>query len=197
MQFVFIIIVSYLLGCFSSAYVLGRFSQKIDIREFGSGNSGTTNALRVLGKKMAILTLVLDVLKGIIAVLISRAILGENGAMLGGVFAVLGHNFPVFLNFKGGKGVATSIAVLTMINWKIGLSILIIAITIMAITRLVSLGSIIGAILAPIATIFFIKPFNLNLFLTVLFLATLLVVRHKANIERLLKGQENKLGKKS
>ena len=169
MKVVLTILISYLLGCFSSAYILGKYFSNIDIREFGSGNAGTTNALRVMGKKMGGITLILDVVKGLIAVFIGRLILGEDGGMLAGIFAVLGHNFPIFLKFKGGKGVATSIGVLIFINWQVGLVVLIIAISIMAITRYISLGSIIGGFLAPIATLIIVKPLDMKLFLTVLF----------------------------
>src|SRR5690554_4139407 len=116
MKVVLTVTVSYLLGCFSSAYFLGKMAKNIDIREYGSGNAGATNALRVMGKKIGALTFILDILKGIIAVIIGNKLLGLDGKLLAGIFVVLGHNFPVFLNFKGGKGVATSLGVLMMVN---------------------------------------------------------------------------------
>lgn len=140
MKVVITILLSYLLGCFSSAYVLGKLTKNIDIREYGSGNAGATNALRVLGKKLGALTFLLDILKGILAVVIGKYLLGLDGGLLASIFVVLGHNFPVFLNFKGGKGVATSLGVLMILNWKIGLVCLIVGVTVIILTRYVSLG---------------------------------------------------------
>lgn len=196
MKVLFTILISYLIGCFSSAYFIGKISKKIDIRSYGSGNAGATNALRVLGKKMGALTLVLDVLKGILAVIIGYKVMGLKGELLAGLFVVMGHNWPVFLNFKGGKGVATSLGVLFMLNWKVALISLIIAIVIVTITKYVSLGSIIGSLVAPILMVLISREYNQLLFLTTLVLGLLSVYRHKANIYRLLKGEESKIGSK-
>lgn len=195
MGVVLTIILSYLLGCFSSAYFLGKTTKNIDIRQYGSGNAGATNAMRVLGKKMGILTFGLDILKGIIAVLIGKYLLGFDGKLLAGVFVVLGHNFPVFLNFKGGKGVATSLGVLMLINWKIGLVCLLVGVIVIIITKYVSLGSILASITAPIAMIILIDNIDRNLYFTIWFLGLLSVIRHRTNIIRLIKGEENRLGK--
>ncbi|WP_353097372.1 glycerol-3-phosphate 1-O-acyltransferase PlsY [Tissierella praeacuta] len=189
------ILLSYLIGCFSSAYFLGKISRNIDIREYGSGNAGATNALRVLGKKIGILTFLLDILKGIIAVLIGRYISGFYGSILAGIFVVLGHDFPIFLRFKGGKGVATSFGVLLLLNWKVALVCLVVASSIIIFTRYVSLGSIIASICTPFAMVLTLKPVNKYLYITACILAALSVYRHKANIVRLYRGEENKLGK--
>lgn len=189
------IVLSYLLGCFSSAYVLGKITKNIDIREYGSGNAGATNAFRVMGKKIGALTFILDILKGIVAVLIGRALLGFNGGLLAGIFVVLGHNFPIFLNFKGGKGVATSLGVLMMINWKIGLVCLIVGVIVIIATKYVSLGSILASITAPIAMIVLLDDIDRNLYYTIWFLGLLSVVRHRTNIQRLVRGEENRMGK--
>ncbi len=188
------ILLAYFIGCFSSAYFLGKISKNIDIRDYGSGNAGATNALRVLGKKMGALTFVLDILKGVIAVLIGKAILGFNGSLLASVFVVLGHNFPIFLGFKGGKGVATSFGVLLILNWKAGLICLAIAFIIIIFTKYVSLGSIVASISAPLAMVLTLDSVDKNLYMTTWFLAALSVSRHKANILRLCRGEENKLG---
>lgn len=189
-----IILFSYLIGCFSSAYFLGKVSKNIDIRSYGSGNAGATNALRVLGKKMGILTFVLDILKGIIAVFLGQFILGVNGGLLASIFVVVGHNFPIFLGFKGGKGVATSLGVLLVLNWQTGLICLLIGVVFIVITRYVSLGSVMASITAPIIIVLTSDSIDKSLYLTTLLLALLSIFRHKANIIRLFKGEENKLG---
>lgn len=186
---------AYLIGCFSSAYFLGKVSKNIDIRNYGSGNAGATNALRVLGKKMGALTFLLDILKGVIAVLVGRSILGFNGSLLGAIFVVLGHNYPVFLGFKGGKGVATSFGVLLLLNWKAALLCLIVAGSIIIFTKYVSLGSIAASVFAPFAMVITLESVNKYLYITTWILAALSIYRHKANILRLCRGEENRLGK--
>ncbi len=195
MKIIITVILSYLLGCFSSAYFLGKVTKNIDIREYGSGNAGATNALRVMGKKIGALTFLLDILKGIIAVIIGHYLLGFDGKLLAGVFVVLGHNFPVFLNFKGGKGVATSLGVLMILDWKIGLSCLVVGVIVIMITKYVSLGSIFASITAPISIIVLLDNIDRNFYFTIWFLGILSVIRHKSNIHRLLRGEENRLGK--
>ncbi len=189
-------IISYLIGCFSSAYILGKTSKGMDIRKYGSGNAGTTNALRVFGFKMGILTFILDILKGSIAVLIGMAISGGFGGLIAGIFVVLGHNFPVFLGFKGGKGVATSLGVLFILTWKTALISLIIAAIVIALTRYVSLGSILASVFAPIIVYLTGDSTDEYLIITTVILACLSIFRHKENIVRLINGKENKIGKK-
>ena len=196
MKMTMVILMSYLIGCFPSAYFLGKMYKNIDIRNHGSGNSGSTNALRVMGTKFGILTLVIDVLKGVLAVLLGRLILGEQGGLIAGVLVVLGHNFPVFLKFKGGKGVATSIGSLLVLTWQTALVVVLIGVIVIIITRYVSLGSILGAMTAPITVVLFMETMDKALFITVVILASLLIVRHKANILRLCKGEESKFGNK-
>lgn len=196
MKMVIVILVSYLIGCFSSAYILGKQYKNIDIRNHGSGNSGSTNALRVLGIKMGALTFLLDILKGIVAVLLGGAILGHSGSLVAGLFVVLGHNFPIFLGFKGGKGIATSLGVLLILNWQTGLICLLIGVIVIATTRYVSLGSILASISAPIALVLTTKSIDKGLYLTTIILALLSIIRHRSNIVRLFKGEENKLGNK-
>lgn len=196
MKMTMVILLSYLIGCFPSAYFLGRMYKNIDIRNHGSGNSGSTNALRVMGTKLGILTLVIDVLKGVLAVLIGRLILGAQGGLVAGVLVVLGHNFPIFLKFKGGKGVATSIGVLLVLTWQTALVVVIIGVIVIIISRYVSLGSLLGAASAPITVVLAMETMDKPLFITVVMLASLLIVRHKANILRLCKGEENKFGNK-
>lgn len=189
-----VMLLAYLIGSFSSAYFLGKTSKNIDIRSYGSGNAGATNALRVLGKKMGALTFFMDFIKGIIAVFIGNAIFGFTGSLLAGVFVVLGHNWPVFLGFKGGKGIATSFGVLLALNWQTALLCFLIGAIVIIITRYVSLGSIIAAIAAPIIIVLTTQSIDKYLYITIVILASLSVSRHKANILRLCKGEENRLG---
>ncbi len=193
MNYIIVIVLSYLLGDLSFAYILGKFIMKKDVRDYGSGNSGTTNAIRAFGAKIGVLVFVGDVLKGVVAVLIGKAISGEMGGYIAGAFVIIGHNWPVFLNFKGGKGVATTVGVMLTINLFVSLLCFSIGLTIAFATRMVSLGSIIGMSLAPIVIIIFIRPFNLQLFVFCLFVVSMSIYRHRENIKRLLAGKENKL----
>ena len=163
--------------------------------------------LRTHGKKMGVLTLLLDVLKGIIAIIIAMIVdknIGANTGILSyiaGVCVILGHNFPIYFGFKGGKGVATSLGVVLMLDWKVGLIVAVCAIAIMAVTRYVSLGSILGGaayIVVEIVKAIVTKNYNVIQLVCVVIIGGLLIARHHANIKRLLSGTENKLsfGKK-
>ena len=143
MKFVIIGIISYLIGSFSSAFFLGKAIKKIDIRVHGSGNSGTTNAIRVMGFRMGVLTFLIDFAKGAIAVLIGFYLEGYNGGLLGGICAVLGHDYPIYIRFKGGKGVATSIGALAILDFPMALISVIIGLIVGFFTKYVSLGSIV------------------------------------------------------
>ena len=190
-----VILISYLIGSFSSAFFIGKIFMKIDIREFGSGNAGATNAIRVMGKKLGFSTFILDVFKGILAVLISRAILGDNGGYIGGIFAVLGHNWPLFIGFKGGKGVATSLGVILIFHPLTAIVCVLLGMTTTLITRFVSLGSIVFLVLTPIVNAIITEEFNKQFFITTLLLALLAIYRHKANFKRIASGTENKIGR--
>lgn len=203
-----IIIISYLLGSVSSAVILSKAVSGRDIREEGSGNAGATNMLRTHGKKMGALTLIFDVLKGVIAVLIANLIknIGSGDEyifrmlpFIAGLFVILGHNFPVFFGFKGGKGVATSLGVVLALNYKVGLIVAVIALLVMVITRYVSLGSILAGVLyvaVDLAYMVFTDNFYLPELVFALLIGSLLIIRHHQNIKRLLNGTENKLGQK-
>ena len=196
-------LISYLIGSINSSILISKAVTGKDIRKCGSGNAGATNMLRTMGKKYAAITLIIDILKGVVALIIARLMQGLGvepwAEYIAGVCVVLGHNFPVFFGFKGGKGVATSLGVVMMLDWKIGLAVLIIALAVMATTRYVSLGSIIAAvtfIVLQIAVMLISGNFNLVRFVCVMILGILLIVRHSANIVRLLNHTENKLGQK-
>lgn len=192
MNYFFIAIISYLLGNISFAYILGKIFTKKDVRDFGSGNAGATNAIRAFGKKIGAMVFVGDVLKGVIAVLIGKT-LGETGMYLAGAMVIIGHNWPVFLNFKGGKGVATTIGVMLIASPFVTLICFVLGLVVIITTRTVSLGSILGMAMAPVAAGIFVRPFNMSLFIFCLFIGTMSIYRHKENIKRLLKGKENKL----
>ena len=192
MDYLTIIILSYLIGCFSSAYLIGKIYKNIDIRGHGSGNVGATNAVRVLGKKMGVVTFLFDFLKGIIATLIGIKIGGQNGGLLGAIFVVLGHDYPVFLGFKGGKGISTTIATGAVLNFPLTLISVIIGMATAILTKYVSLGSIVFLIMVPIISLIF-KTSN-YFFITYLILAIIGILRHKENIKRLLNKTENKMG---
>lgn len=205
--YVIIAIIAYLIGSINFGVIISKKMAGFDVREKGSGNAGSTNVLRTVGKKAAALTLVCDILKGIVSILIailigkfvkdvSPAILVELAAF----FAIIGHTFPVFFKFKGGKGVATSLGVVLLINWKIGLICLVFALAIMAITRMVSLGSISTAVLFPVLVIFasdfrnaFIVEFDYSFMIFAVILAGLVIFNHRSNLKRIMTGTENKL----
>ncbi len=191
---VIVAMTGYLLGSLNSSLIVGKF-YGVDVRQHGSGNAGTTNTLRTLGKKAALFVLLGDIVKGILAYTAGYYIFGGHfGGMLGGTAAILGHVWPVFFGFKGGKGVLTSLAVLLLIDWPIALSLLGVFILILLISRYVSLGSIIAAFLFPIVAVVIGRSMETVIFSTII--AVLIIVKHHANIKRLLEGTESKFSLK-
>ena len=206
--YVIMAIIAYLIGSINFSVIFSKKFAGFDVREKGSGNAGTTNMLRSVGKKAAALTLVCDILKGVIAIVIAiilgNIIEGLNKELLlqiAGVAVVLGHTFPIFFQFKGGKGVATSLGILLMSNWQIGLICLVFAIVLMALTRMVSLGSCAAAVLFPVLTLFINEHYTVltegkqgNVYLIYsIILAIIVLYNHRSNIKRILNGTENKL----
>lgn len=195
------VIIGYLLGSLSFAVIIGKLFYKKDVREVGSKSAGATNVLRTLGKKAAAGVTVGDMLKGIIAYLIAFPIgnafeIGELCAVLAGTGAVFGHIFPLYFNFKGGKGVLSSLALSFMIDWRAAAITLLVAILIMALTKYVSLGSMLGCVFNSIIICFF-APFDYLKIIPVVFLTLVVIIKHKENIKRLVKGEERKLGQKA
>ncbi len=196
---VFSSIIGYLLGSVNTSIIIGKIVYKTDVREHGSGNAGATNVLRTFGKAAAIAVVAGDFLKGVLACLIGRYVFGEvnpgTGIFLGeyfaGFFAVIGHNWPAYFGFKGGKGVMTSFAVILMFSPVAALICLGAFIVIVAITRYVSLGSMLSAILFLILIFIFKEPLPMMLIGTAL--VALIIIRHSANIKRLVSGNEKKL----
>ncbi len=190
--------IAYLIGSLSFAVIVSRALKLPDPHSYGSGNPGATNVLRSGSKKAAILTLLGDTLKGVVAVLLAKyfaAQLGitETGIALVAIAVFLGHLFPLFFGFKGGKGVATAAGVLWALDWRVGLGLTLIWALVFAVTRVSSLAALIGSVCAPILAYFFmgVGPF----FYAALLMAALLLWRHKENIARLVSGKEGSFKK--
>jgi len=184
-----IIVICYLIGNISTSILVGRVTKGIDIREHGSGNAGTTNVLRVIGKKAALATLIGDVLKGVIAVIIGKMVGGEVFGLVCGIAAIIGHIWPAIFGFRGGKGVATGLGVVATAMPLLGVICIAFGIIIIASTRYVSLGSILGSCLIPVVA-FFLKPEFVILGGA---LSILVVFTHRANIKRLINKEESKV----
>ena len=202
--YIIVTIIAYLIGSINFSIIISKKMAGFDVREKGSGNAGTTNMLRSVGKRAAALTLVCDILKGVVAVLVAilaGAIIKNLDksllVQLSAIAVVIGHTFPIFFGFKGGKGVATSLGVLLIVNWKIGLICLVFAVVLIALTRMVSVGSVGAAILYPVLVLFIGTNFTVSqgscyLVFSIL-LALLVAFNHRSNIKRILEGKENKI----
>ena len=203
--YIIVAILAYAIGSVNFSVLISKKMAGFDVREKGSGNAGTTNVLRAVGLKAAIITLICDILKGIIAVLIAfwignisqtadKALLIQ----IAGILVVVGHTFPVFFEFRGGKGIATALGVLLITNWKIGLICLVFAVILIAITRMVSVGSMSAAVLFPVLTLFIGDNFivtqaGIKYFIYSLILAAFVIFNHRENIKRIMNGTENKI----
>ena len=203
-SYIVVTIIAYLLGSISFSVIISKKMAGFDVREKGSGNAGTTNVLRTVGKKASIITLVCDILKGVVAILVAyvAGLIMKDSVdkalliQLAGIAVILGHTFPIFFGFKGGKGIATALGVLMMTNWNIGLICLVFALVLMILTRMVSLGSIAAAVLFPVLIIFMPHTAYLvdgNYIIYSILLAVLVVFNHRTNVKRLLTGTENKI----
>jgi glycerol-3-phosphate acyltransferase PlsY len=186
-------IATYFIGNINPAILIGR-AYGVDVRTEGSGNAGTTNAMRTVGKKAGVLTFVIDVLKGWAPLIAITYLLGaENGgaqfAFLCGTFTILGHMWPIVFKFKGGKGVATTFGVLLFMDWRLALILIGIVLALAAITRIVSLSVLIACALAIPLSYVFDRPYLPG----VIIIIALIVLKHRANIGRLIKGTEPKM----
>jgi acyl phosphate:glycerol-3-phosphate acyltransferase len=197
------IITSYLIGSIPTAFIFGKLLKGIDIRKFGSGNVGATNALRVLGKGAGISVLLLDILKGVIPIFLSEIIVvrtsmpAEVLRILMGISCICGHNWTVFLNFKGGKGIATTLGVFIGLALKtpglgVILSLVVLSwLLVFVASRIVSLSSVIAALILPCLVHIFRQSWII--FIASLILSLFVLLRHKPNIARLLQGKESRL----
>ena len=208
-SYIIVAIIAYLIGSISFSVLISKKMAGFDLREKGSGNAGTTNVLRTVGISAAVLTLICDILKGIVAVvfalIVGNIVNGLDRALLiqiAGICVVLGHTFPVFFGFKGGKGIATTLGILLIVNWQIALICAVFAIIIIAITKMVSVGSLGAAILFPILTLFITQNFivaetNFKYFIFSILIALLVMFNHRENLKRIMLGNENKLSFKN
>ena len=189
-----VLIAAYLLGSINTSIIVSKIMIGDDIRNHGSGNAGATNTLRTVGKKGAVLVVVGDILKTIIAIYIGKFILNfdQNAVFIAGMGTVLGHNFPLYFKFKGGKGIVVSTTAMFFADPVIGLIVFVVAISIMAISKYVSLGSVLGAVLFVVCAFIF-KSQNTDFIVFAMMLALLAIYMHKSNIVRLFNGTENKL----
>lgn len=191
-MYIVAIIISYLLGSIPTGYIIGKWLCNIDIRQYGSKNIGTTNMFRTLGAYPASVVLVIDVLKGVLAVLVGGWLLDTtSGKILAGAFAIIGHNYSCWLGFRGGRGVATSLGLVVTLMPKVALVVFSIWVVIVFITRYVSLASIIAAFLTPILAYWY--DYDSTVIIFSLVMALLIIVAHKDNIQRLRRGEENKI----
>lgn len=205
-------IIAYLIGSINFSILISKKKAGFDIREKGSGNAGTTNMLRSVGKDAAIVTLILDILKGVVTIWLSifygfmlykiwninidYAILVQ----VSGILVIVGHTYPIYFGFKGGKGVATALGILLVTNWHIGIICLVFALVLIIVSRMVSVGAICAAILFPVLTLFsyeslFIEPGNYMVFSIII--AIIVCFNHRENIKRIMNGTENKISLKN
>ena len=185
-------VIAYLVGSIPSGLILGKLFWHTDLREHGSHNIGATNAWRTLGKVPGIIIFIADSFKGQAGVLLGFSLVGTPlAAVIGGLLAIVGHSFSLFLRFHGGKGVATSLGVLTMLMGNVTLIVFVLWFTIVYMTRYVSLGSVVAGVLTPILAALFAYPMEYIVFTVIA--ALLVIVRHRENIKRLMNGTENKI----
>ena len=186
---IIVCLIAYCIGCISPSTLLAK-ARGIDIKKEGSGNAGTTNALRVMGRKAAIITLVIDIAKGVVAVSIGWLMVGQAGAIASVICVMLGHVWPVFLKFRGGKGIATSFGALLALDPVIALIELGIVAVVTLISKRMSAGSIAGLVLLPVVAFVRMPEF----FWVSIAMAAIMIIKHRANIVRLIHGEEPKLG---
>ena len=200
--------IAYLIGSVNFSILISKKVAGFDVREKGSGNAGTTNMLRSVGKGAAAITLILDILKGVVAIYVAilygnmvsklANIAVDNSILvqIAGIFVIIGHTFPIYFGFKGGKGVATALGILLTTNYQIGLICLVFAIILIVLTRMVSVGSLAAAILFPVLTLFLSKENFIiegNYIWYSIIVALIVIFNHRINVKRLLNGTENKI----
>ncbi len=192
-----ILFLGYLFGSFPSGYLAGRIAKGIDIRSLGSGSTGATNVLRHIGKRAAITVFLLDVFKGVLSILLAKyLLLNDSWQVAIGLSTLIGHIWPVWLNWKGGKAVATGLGIFLGLSWQVGLATLGIFIIMITLFRIVSLASVSASLALPLIMFLSFSSSNISLpFLIISLLAMILVIwRHRENIVRLIKGKEPRIG---
>ncbi len=192
-----ILFLGYLFGSFPSGYLAGRIAKGIDIRSLGSGSTGATNVLRHIGKRAAITVFLLDLFKGVMSILLAKYfLLNDSWQVAIGLSTLIGHIWPIWLNWKGGKAVATGLGIFLGLSWQVGLATLGIFIIMITLFRIVSLASVSAALALPLIMFLSFSSSNFSLpFLIISLLAmTLVIWRHRENIVRLIKGKEPRIG---
>lgn len=210
LKLVIVSVLSYLLGSLNFGVILSKRLEHDDVREHGSGNAGTTNMLRNYGKGVGALTILGDMLKVMVAIIIAKLIISNNELSTiqlfsentniilksyAGIFAVIGHIFPCYFGFKGGKGVATSGGMVFMIDWRIALILLAMFFIVVLLTKYVSLGSLVMAVFYPVFMFIFYKSIPLTIIAGVFML--IVIIAHRGNIKKLINHNENKISLKS
>ena len=190
-RFALTAVCSYMLGSFNFGIIVSKLLTGADLRDFGSGNAGFTNAYRVMGPKKALLVMAGDVLKGILAILLGRWLAGDDGKLAAFIFVIIGHVFPLYFGFRGGKGVLTTISVLLMFDWRVFLVLMAVFSVTFVLTRYVSLSSILAAVTLPIAMYLF-YPDRWYFVAVGALIGAAIIFLHRANIKRLLSGTESK-----
>ena len=194
-----ILLLGYLFGSFPSGYLVGRIAKGIDIRKLGSGSTGATNVLRHIGKRAAVTVFIIDVLKGVLSILLAKFfLLDDSWQVAVGLSTLIGHIWPIWLNWRGGKAVATGLGIFLGLSWQVGVSTLGIFILIISLFRIVSLASITSALALPFLMFlsFNSSSFSLPFLIISLLAMTLVIWRHRENLTRLFKGEEPKIGQK-
>lgn len=193
MNYILTLLISYFVGTISGSYIIGNLFLNKDIRKYGSGNAGTTNAMRVLGKKAGVLTFLIDFLKGALVTLIIRRIFGDEFVPLAILGAVIGHDFPFYMNFKGGKGVATTLGALALFNFPLTIICYVVWVLGTVLTKMVSVGSILFFV-SIIIVYSFMSNLAMSNILIIDIIALIGIIRHNDNIKRIIAGNENKIG---
>lgn len=200
MNYLWGILIGYAFGCIQTSYIVGLLVKKTDIRNYGSGNAGATNAFRVFGAKLGTFCLIVDILKGIVAVLIAKYCLENNILLLliTGFAVIMGHNYPFYMKFKGGKGIAASLGIFLAIDYRAFFLAGIPALILLATTRYMSVASLsFSALLVVFMGLFYYnQPNGVYIILMTAVFCVLAFWRHRENLKRLANGTENKLGKK-
>lgn len=187
-----LLVVPYFLGSINFGIIISKLFRGEDIREYGSGNAGMTNMLRTYGKRDAAITLIGDALKAVVAVILGRILFGISGGYVAGLTCILGHAFPCYYKFKGGKGVVVTAATIAVIDWRIFLVLLGIFILVVAFSKYISLGSVCGMLVFPLLVQVWDRGLSINVLLSCL-ISALVIFLHRGNIKRIYNGTESKL----
>lgn len=187
-----LLVVPYFLGSINFGIIISKLFHGEDIREYGSGNAGMTNMLRTYGKRDAAITLIGDALKAVVAVILGRILFGISGGYVAGLTCILGHAFPCYYKFNGGKGVVVTAATIAVIDWRIFLVLLGIFILVVAFSKYISLGSVCGMLVFPLLVQVWDRGLSINVLLSCL-ISALVIFLHRGNIKRIYNGTESKL----